>query len=52
VTADERTDPRTVDGGHAFEVDDEVALAAAIQLPELTLERFGGSPGNERLLRR
>src|SRR5205814_3984745 len=38
VAAYERADSRAVDGRHAAEIEDQVAVAAAIELPELGFE--------------
>ncbi len=52
VAAYEGSNAGAVDRGHACKVDDQMLLAGAIELSELTLKGFGGSSGNERFLGR
>ncbi len=51
VAAHERPDAGAVDRGHARHVDDEIAAAAANQLPQLAFERFRRTARKQGLAR-
>ena len=52
VWAHQRPDPTAVDRRHLPEIDEQVSRAVAKQRLHALLELFGGTAGDERLLRR
>jgi hypothetical protein len=52
MAADQRPDPRAVDRANACQIDDDVAVAAPVELAKLALEGLGGSSSDQRLERR
>ena len=52
VPANERTNPRAVDARHAGEIDDEILMTAADELPQLAFECLRRAARKKRLARR